>query len=134
MTTLRRRTSRLAASGAVLATLLAVPLAGRTLRPVTAPPETPVELAELFRRHRPDLHVIPANTTGPDNGIYICERPRPRDQVLALPRQPAFAGRWGGVVCCERVAPMREVAAGELAAWGEHGMRAGPLLFFGDPR
>src|SRR6516162_6864144 len=114
MTTLRRRTSRLAASGAVLATLLAVPLAGRTLRPVTAPPETPAELAELRRRHRPDLHVIPANTTGPDNGIYICERPRPRDQVLGLPRQRGWADRWGGVVFCERIGPERQMPAGSL--------------------
>ena len=134
MSPLRRTPPRPVVAGAFLVSFLAVPWAGRALRPVPQPPETPAELAGLLRRHRPALHVIPANTVGPENGIYVCDHPRPREEVTGLLRRRDWADRWGGVVLCERVGPGREVPERELADWDGHGLRVGPLLFFGDPR
>jgi hypothetical protein len=134
MSSLRRPPPRPVVAGAFLVSFLAVPLAGRMLRPAPEPPRTPAELAALLRQHRPALYVLTANTAGPQNGIYVCDRPRPREEVVGLLRRRDRAGRWGGVVYCERIGPEREMPEGELADWGEHAMRAGPLLFFGDPR
>jgi hypothetical protein len=134
MPRLRRPPLRSVVTGGFLVGVLAVPLAGRALRPVCHPPQTPAELAALLRQYRPALHVITANAAGPENGIYVCDRPRLRDEVVGLLRRRDWAGRWGGVVLCEHIGPGREIPARELTEWGEHGMRAGPLLYFGDPR
>ena len=75
MTTLPRPPFRLVASAAFLASLLAVPLASRLLRPAPRPPETLAELSEALRRFCPALHVVPANGRDPQSGIYISVRP-----------------------------------------------------------
>ena len=50
-----------------------------------------------------------------------------------LPRNLKVVGRWQGVVFCERVGGQSAILEEEAGAWGEHGRRVGPLLFFGDP-
>ena len=134
MPSLRRAPPSWVITGAFLVSLPVLPLTGRALRPTPEPPATPAELAAVLRESRPTLYVIPANSSGPQNGIYVCERPRSHNEVLGLVRQREYAGRWQGVVYCERIGWENEIAGDDLAAWGEHGMRAGPLLFFGDPR
>jgi hypothetical protein len=121
-------------TGALLLAILAVPAADRLLRPALRTPETPAEVAELLRQSYPALHVVPANGGTPDSGIYVSERPLPRDRITRLIRHPDFADRWEGVVFCERDGWMSRIAAYDLDRWGGHGMRAGQLLFFGDAR
>jgi hypothetical protein len=77
---------------------------------------------------------VPANGDSPHSGIYVSERPLPLDRIMRLIRHPDFADRWEGVVFCERDGWMSRIAPYDLDRWGEHGLRAGPLLFFGDPR
>jgi hypothetical protein len=134
MPSLRHPPSPPVLTGAVLVTVLAVPLANRALRPAPEPPETCHALAYLLRQSRPALYVIPANSRGPENGVYICEHSQSQDQLWGLPRSREYADRWAGVVHCERVGAQREMPERELASWGEHGLRAGRLVFFGDPR
>jgi hypothetical protein len=121
-------------TGAFLVAILAVPSAGRLLRPAPRTPEMPAEVAELLHQACPALYVVPANGDSPNSGIYVSDRPLPPDRIVRLIRHSDFADRWAGVVYCERDAWMGRVAPYDLDRWGEHGMRAGPLLFFGDPR
>jgi len=111
-----------------------VPLANLVLRPAPRPLETPAELAEALRQFRPALHVVPANGRDPQSGIYISVRPLRPGRIAGLVRQPERADGWEGVVYCERDLAVSQIGPPDLAGWGEHGMRAGPLLFFGDPR
>jgi hypothetical protein len=117
-----------------LVTLLAVPLAYRAFRSVPRPPQTPTELTEALGQFRPALHIVPANGRNPQSGIYISERPLSSAQIAKLFRQPQHADRWKGVVYCEHYQKGRAIGPPDLDDWGEHGLRAGPLLFFGDPR
>jgi hypothetical protein len=111
-----------------------VPLANLVLRPAPRPPESPTELAEALRQFRPELHVVPANGRDPQSGIYISDRSLLPGRIAKLLRQPERADGWEGVVYCERDLAVSQIGPPDLAGWGEHGMRAGPLLFFGDPR
>ncbi len=52
------------------------------------------------------------------------------DELLMLPRLPAYAGAWKGVVWVKRYTAGMDT---ELASWGEMGRRAGELAVFGDP-
>jgi hypothetical protein len=134
MTALPRPPFRQVASAAFLASLLAVPLASRLLRPAPRPPETLAELSEALRRFCPALHVVPANGRDPQSGIYISDRPLLPGRIAELLRQPERADGWESVVYCEHDLAVSQIGPPDLAGWGEHGMRAGPLLFFGDPR
>jgi hypothetical protein len=135
MTTLRRPSFCLVASRVVfLVTLLAVPLAYRAFRSVPRPPQTPAELTEALQQFRPALYIVPANGRNPQSGIYISERPLPSARIAKLLRQPQHADRWKGVVYCERYRYGSEICPPYLDDWGDHGLHAGPLLFFGDPR
>jgi hypothetical protein len=120
-------------TGAFLVATLAVPSADRLLRPAPQTPEMPAEVAELLRQAYPALYVVPANGGSPHSGIYVSQRPLPLGRVVKLIRHPDFAHRWEGVVYCERDGWIGRIAPYDLDRWGEHGMRAGPLLFFGDP-
>ena len=131
---LRRPRTYTVVTGAFLVATLAVPSASHLFRPAPRTPETPAEVAELLRQSYPALYVVPANGDSPDSGIYVSERPLPPDRIMRLIRHPDFADRWEGVVYCERDGWMSRIAPYDLDRWGEHGLRAGPLLFFGDPR
>jgi hypothetical protein len=109
----------------------ATPLACRLLRPPNAPPRTLTELTERLSRAEPELYVIPVTPNVPESGVWVCERPLSREQLSRLRRVPEHAYRWRGVVFCERAGELTEVQ--DTRTWGEHGMHAGPLLFFGDP-
>jgi hypothetical protein len=128
------RSFRLVAFRLFLVTLLAVLPAYRAYHSVPRPPETPAELTEALRQFRPALHIVPANGSNPQSGIYISERPLSRDRIARLIRQPQQAYRWEGVVYCERYQGGSTIGPPDMEAWGEHGLRAGPLLLFGDPR
>jgi hypothetical protein len=134
MSSLRRSPPPPVLMSAFLVTVLAVPLAHHTFLPASEPPETCKELAGRLRQCRPALHIIPANSKGPENGVYICESPQSQIQLWGLHRSRQHAEQWTGVVYCERIGSEREFPVRELADWGEHGMRIGRLLFFGDPR
>jgi hypothetical protein len=60
---------------------VAVPLAHRLLHPRAEPPRTLVELADLLRQSDPPLYVVPMADHNPEVGFYLCERPRPREQL-----------------------------------------------------
>ena len=114
--------------------ILAVPPACRLLRPVPRPPQTLAELTEVLSQARPSLLVVPAVADSPEDGVYVCTRPFPPGHFHRLLRQPELGGRWEGVVYCERAGAWSRIPEPDIAAWGEYGLRAGPLLFFGDPR
>jgi hypothetical protein len=113
--------------------VVAVTLASRLLHPPTFPPRTLGELTERLRRSDPPLYVVPMADHSPEEGVYICERPRPREQLQWLRRSPEHAARWRGVVYCERAGGVIRVPEDQLESWGEHGLRVGPFVLFGDP-
>ena len=59
----------------------AVPLAHRLLHRYADPPRTLAELVELLRQFDPPLYVVPMTDSSPEEGFYLCERPRPREQL-----------------------------------------------------
>jgi hypothetical protein len=113
--------------------VLGVTLASRLLRPPHSPPRTLGELAERLRRSDQPLHVVPMSDHSPEDGVYFCDRPRPREQLQWLRRSPEDAPRWRGVVYCERAGKSFQVPEDQLESWGEHGLRVGPFVCFGDP-
>jgi hypothetical protein len=111
----------------------AVPLAHRLLHPHADPPRTLTELAELLRQSEPPLYVVPMTDHGPETGFYLCERPRPRQQLQRLWRAAEHGDSWRGVVFCEMAGQSGSIAGDKLGHWGEYGMQVGPFVFFGDP-
>jgi hypothetical protein len=114
-------------------TAVAVTLASRRLRPSPSPPRTLGELTERLRRSDPPLYAVPLAEHAPEDGVFLCDRPRPREEVQHLPRVPEFARRWRGVVYCERVGAASRIPADFVAGWGEYGLRVGPFVCVGDP-
>jgi hypothetical protein len=113
--------------------VVGVTLASRLLRPPRSPPRTLGELAEVLRRSDPPLYAVPMADHSSEEGVYICERPRPREDLQWLRRSPKHAARWRGVVFCERAGGAIRVPEDQLESWGEHGLRVGPFVLFGDP-
>jgi hypothetical protein len=112
---------------------VAVPLAHRLLRPHADSPRTLVELADLLRQSDPPLYLVPMADHNLEVGFYLCERPRPREQLQWLQRAAEHGDRWRGVVFCERAHHLGEIEENEWQRWGEHAMRIGPFVLFGDP-
>jgi hypothetical protein len=115
-----------------------VPLACRLLRRPAHPPHTLTELTQLLSQDALSLYVVPMVENRLEEGIYICANPQPHEQLWSLVRNTKGAGRWQGVVYCEKAGKMAErmsviVEREILEDWGEYGMQIGPLLFFGDP-
>jgi hypothetical protein len=111
----------------------AVPLAHRLLHPRADPPGTLAELADLLRRLEPPLYAVPMTERDPEGGLYLCERPRPREQLQWLRRTSEHRDRWRGVVFCEGNRRLGEVEGSEWQCWDEYGLRIGPFVLFGDP-
>jgi hypothetical protein len=111
----------------------AVPLVHRLLHRHADRPRTLAELAELLRQSDPPLYAVPMADHDPEVGFYLCERPRPREQLQWLRRAAEQGDRWRGVVFCERGGWLGDIEEGEWQRWGEHGMRIGPFVLFGDP-
>jgi hypothetical protein len=111
----------------------AVPLAHRLLHPRADRPRTLAELADLLRQSDPPLYMVPMAEHDPEGGFYLCEHPQQRERLQFLRRLPESTDRWRGVVYCEWNRRLGEITEDELGRWGEHGMRIGPFVFFGDP-
>ena len=111
----------------------AVPLTHRRRHRYAEPPRTLVELAALLCQSDPPRYAVPMAEHDAEAGLYLCERPRPREQLQQLRRLPESAYRWRGVVYCEWNRGLGEIDEDELGQWGVYGMRMGPLVFFGDP-
>jgi hypothetical protein len=62
-------------------------------------------------------------------GFYLTAAPTSWETLNGLPRMPERAVRWHGVAHCRRCG----VEQPFVDHWGEHGLAAGPFLFFGDP-
>ena len=111
----------------------AVALAQRLLHRPADPPGTLAELVDLLRHADPPLYVVPMTDYGPEAGFYLCERPRPREQLQWLRRTSEHRDRWRGVVFCEGNRRLGEVEGSERQCWDEYGLRIGPFVLFGDP-
>jgi hypothetical protein len=114
--------------------IAAVPLAHRLLHSHSATPRTLTELTEQLRRAGLVLYAVPMLDSFPEQGIYLCERPLPREQLQRLHRFSEQGDRWQGIVFCE----FSHRLGGELAdevwrCWGEYGLQIGPFVLFGDP-
>ena len=92
-------------------------LACRWLHPPASRPRTLGELTERLRGSDPPLYVVPMADHSPEEGVYICERPRPRQQLQWLRRSPEDARRWRGVVFCERAGRSFQVPDDQLGRW-----------------
>jgi hypothetical protein len=105
---------------------------GRRPSPGGADHWTAADLLAHLRQAGPPLHVVPVQQeNGPVSGIYLCTRPRRREELQCLLRVRKYADRWQGVVFADRLG-----AAGppvNADDWGEHGMLVGQTLLFGDP-
>lgn len=117
-----------------------IPLIGQSRRRPISLPDTLTELAVLLSQGTSELYVVPVIENRPEAGIYICTQPHLREQLQWLHRipeaiGPSRIGRWEGVVFCEKNNEFIEIESDDqqLQNWGEHGMRIGPLVFFGDP-
>jgi hypothetical protein len=129
----RRPWTRWALAIAFAVCAAAVPLAHRLLHRHAEPPRTLAELAALLRQSEPPLYVVPMTDLGPEAGFYLCERPRPREELQWLWRAAEHGERWRGVVFCERGVHLGEIEESEWQRWGEYGLRLGPFVLFGDP-
>jgi hypothetical protein len=117
-----------------LMAIVMVLLSRQLLRQPTELSHTLTELTQLLSQNTPELYVVPVCKDTLENGIYLCTQLQPLEQLAFLPRNSIGAGRWQGVVFCEGVRINDYVIEEqELQSWGEHGMRIGSLLFFGDP-
>jgi hypothetical protein len=112
---------------------VAVPLTCQLLHPPAAPPRTLMELTERLHRAGLPVHAVPLTDISPEEGLYLCERPQPREQLQRLVRAAEYSERWRGVVFCEFNKRLGVVDDAELERWGELGMQLGPFVFFGDP-
>jgi hypothetical protein len=111
----------------------AIPLAHQLLSPPAPHPRTLTELIERLHQAGLSLHVVQMTDTTPEAGLYLCERPREREQLQWLRRAAEYGDRWQGVVFCELRPRQGENSNAELERWGKYGLRIGPFLFFGDP-
>jgi hypothetical protein len=80
--------------------IAAVPLANRLLHSRPATPRTRTELTEQLRRAGLVLYAVPMLDSFPEQGIYLCERPQPREQLQRLFRTAEQGHRWQGVAFC----------------------------------
>jgi hypothetical protein len=112
-----------------------MPLVRRPLHQPASSLQTPTELAQLISQDAPSLYVISVLEHQPESGIYICTKPQPREQLFRRLRgsEVACKREWQGVVFCEKHGNLCSIGEDVIEAWGEHGKRIGPLLFFGDP-
>jgi hypothetical protein len=108
-------------------------LACRLLSPPDFEPQTIGELRQRLEQSDLGLHLVPTADTTEEAGVYLCTTPQPRDELLRLMRMAECAHRWKGVVFCSHEGSMARVPESIVRSWGEHGMRLGDLLFFGDP-
>jgi hypothetical protein len=92
-----------------------------------------MELSEHLRKSGLPLYVVPQTDISPEDGIYLCERPEPREQLQRLARAAERGDRWRGIVYCEFNKRLGEIDEDALNNWGEYGLRLGPFVFFGDP-
>jgi hypothetical protein len=114
--------------------IVTIPLISQSRHRPVAWPGTLMELTELLSHDAPELYVAAVREDCKEEGIYICTQPQPREQLRWLQRNSLGAVRWQGIVHCARIRRGGFVIEEhELQSWGEHGMRIGSLLFFGDP-
>jgi hypothetical protein len=116
-----------------LVSIAAVPFSRKLFRSSSPIPSTIPELVQLIRQSAPQLHIVFLREHLPDEGVYLCERPYPRERLQHLLRVPECGHRWRGIVYGERADRLGVIPPEELASWGEYSMQIGPLLFFGDP-
>jgi hypothetical protein len=116
-----------------LVSIAAVPFSRKLIRSSSPIPSTIPELMQSIRKSAPHLHIVLLRDHLPDEGIYLCERPYPRERLRQLLRVPECAHHWRGIVYGERADRLGVIPPEELASWGEYSMQIGPLLFFGDP-
>lgn len=125
--------------GLFFGSVVMVPLLYHLSRRPADPPCTLSALKQLLSQEEPSLHMVPVDEKHPECGIYVCTQPQPLEELMRLYRNPYAigkyrCGRWQGVVHCERVSTNGfGIEEQQIQSWGEHGMRIGPFLFFGDP-
>jgi hypothetical protein len=111
-----------------------MPLARRWWHPPLDKPRTLVELGASLSRCKPPLHVVWQFEDRPESGMWVCARPRSREQLRRLGRYRECADRWEGIVFCERVANQSPIPESFIRDnWGDYGLHVGPFVLFGDP-
>lgn len=86
-----------------------IPLVNRLRCRPTDPPRTLAELKVRLSQCTPPLSTVWYFENDPENGMWVCARPRSRAELptlLRLPetiRKPQRANHWKGLVFCDRV-------------------------------
>jgi hypothetical protein len=116
-----------------------IPLAGQRLRPPVSSPGTLAELSACLSQCTPPLYVVPQLPNCPQSAMWVCTRPRSREQLVSrlnyvCDPERVERGQWEGIVLCQSSGE-GAVMEDEFIAehWGPYGMRIGRLVFFGDP-
>jgi hypothetical protein len=80
------------------------------------------------------LHAIPTDRTTGNfrHGAYLCGGDRNWEEVSRLLPRPEYAAEWKGVVFVVSSRSLSASPAHEVETWGANGLRAGPLVLFGD--
>jgi hypothetical protein len=123
-----------------LAAVMAVPLTCRLRSRPTPPPtatelRTLTELAEVLSQEAPDLQIVPIAKHGNvERGMFLSKEPRSWEKLASVTRSNRDADKWQGVVYCERQGgDISSIPERDIEMWGEHALRIGPFLLFGDP-
>ncbi len=135
------RFPRLVLLGAALAALAGLALLGSWYPPGTdvagEPPLVRMDgwgVAEVVRHLEArglGLCALPTRKGGPlVRNVFLTVPGKTFEDVEGLIKQPAFIGRWKGVVYCEEY-PRAEARDLETL-WADCAWRAGPFVFFGD--
>ncbi len=91
-------------------------------------PDTVSEFLECLRAAGLRWHVTAANQRGgPEDGAYLCDRPRRWEELQLLGHWPGQAPPWRGVVLVDRH-PLAPLDGGR----GEDGLVVGRLSLYGD--
>jgi hypothetical protein len=110
------------------------PQAVRMLRRPAEPPRTLAELVALLSHRTPPLYTVRQFENSPENGMWVCVRPRSREEFPCLIRAPEYAHRWEGLVFVERNVNSFSIPDDFIRdKWGVYGTRVGPFVLFGDP-
>jgi hypothetical protein len=100
------------------------------------PPRSVAELVDRLRRSGVCVWVVPVAQWRPPNleeeGAFLCERDRSREELALLRRAAEYQADWAGVVLVKQW-PHWEDAEFVLREWQGCSAWVGDLLLFGDP-
>jgi hypothetical protein len=115
--------------------IAATAVVAHSVYPRRPPPRSVAELVDRLRRSGVSVWVVPVVEWRPPNleqGAFLCERDRSREELALLGRAAESQADWAGVVLVKRW-PHWEDAEFIRREWQGCSAWMGDLLLFGDP-